>query len=65
MLIGFTLKTIFILVLYAYMWAANKKRDNHAAEAGSALADEYEREAIERGMLDVTELDNKGFRYVL
>jgi hypothetical protein len=65
MLIGFTLKTIFILVLYAYMWAANKKRDRDAAEAGSASADEYEREAIERGMLDVTELDNKGFRYVL
>ena len=64
MLVGFTLKAIFILVLYAYMWAANKKRDRDAA-AGSALADEYEREAIEKGMLDVTELDNKGFRYVL
>ncbi|KAE9364998.1 allantoate permease [Stipitochalara longipes BDJ] len=48
MLVGFTLKTIFILVLYAYMWAANKKRDRDAAEVGAASVDEYEREAIER-----------------
>ena len=46
------------------MYASNKKRDREQAERGTASDDE-EREAIEKGMLDVTELDNRGFRYIL
>ncbi|KAH8678476.1 major facilitator superfamily domain-containing protein [Xylariales sp. PMI_506] len=65
MLVGFTLKTVFLLVLYAYMWSANKKRDREAAAAGTLESEAEVREAIEKGMLDVTELDNKGFRYAL
>jgi len=47
------------------MWSANKKRDREAATPGSHLTPEQEKEAIEKGMMDVTELDNPGFRYVL
>jgi hypothetical protein len=43
------------------MYTANKKRDR---EAGDMTAEE-ERLAIEQGMQDQTELDNKGFRYTL
>ncbi|KAI1435086.1 MFS general substrate transporter [Xylaria sp. CBS 124048] len=64
MLIGYSVKTITVVVLYAYMWSVNKKRDREAAAAGT-LAAEQEKGAIERGMQDVTELDNPGFRYVL
>ena len=58
------MKTVMVIILYAYMWAMNKKRDREAAQS-AVLSDIEEREAIERGMQDVTELDNKGFRYVL
>ena len=57
-------QTLMVLVLYAYMWSVNKKRDREAAQS-EALSDIEEREAIERGMQDMTELDNKGFRYAL
>ena len=57
-------QTVMVIILYAYMWSVNKKRDREAAQS-AALSDIEEREAIERGMQDVTELDNKGFRYVL
>jgi hypothetical protein len=53
-----------VMILYGYMWAVNKKRDREATQS-AVLSDIEEREAIERGMQDVTELDNKGFRYVL
>lgn len=46
------------------MWRANKKRDREAAAEG-VLSEEVEKAAIERGMHDMTELDNKGFRYSL
>jgi hypothetical protein len=46
------------------MWAVNKKRDREAAVSGQSL-EQQEREAIEKGMRDMTELDNKGFRYAL
>jgi hypothetical protein len=46
------------------MWSANKKRDRESA-SGSHLTEEEEQQAIENGMHDVTELDNKGFRYIL
>lgn len=47
------------------MWWVNKKRDEEAAATGSASSVEYEREAIENGMLDVIELDDRRFRYLL
>ena len=53
-----------VMILYSYMWAVNKKRDREAAATGT-LSPEQEKEAIERGMQDATEIDNKGFRYVL
>jgi hypothetical protein len=52
------------VVLYVYMWSVNKKRDQESA-SGVQLTEEEEREAVEQGMLDVTEIDNKGFRYIL
>ena len=54
-----------VIVLYSYMYAVNKKRDREAAQVGSESNELEEKEAIERGMQDMTELDNKGFRYVL
>jgi hypothetical protein len=64
MLVGYSVKLLMAAVLYVYMFTANKKRDREAAAAG-ALSDEEEKAAIERGMRDVTELENKGFRYSL
>lgn len=64
MLVGYTIKLLMAVILYVYMFTANKNRDREAAAAGST-SDEEEKAAIERGMLDVTELDNKGFRYSL
>ncbi|GAB7347008.1 hypothetical protein MBLNU459_g3157t1 [Dothideomycetes sp. NU459] len=64
MLVGYSVKLAMVVVLYVYMWSVNKSRDRAAAEAG-VLSSEEERAAIEQGMHDVTELDNKGFRYIL
>ncbi|KAI0456229.1 MFS general substrate transporter [Xylaria acuta] len=64
-LIGYSVKTLMVVVLYLYMWTVNKKRDRETSVSGSQLTAEQEKEAIERGMQDVTELDNPGFRYVL
>lgn len=64
MLVGYIVKLVSIVVLYIYMYAVNKKRDREAAAAGMESGEE-EKDAIERGMHDVTELDNKGFRYTL
>ncbi|KAI1172966.1 MFS general substrate transporter [Nemania sp. FL0916] len=64
-LVGYSVKTLMVVVLYLYMWSVNKKRDREAASLGSQLSSEQEKDAIERGMQDVTELDNPGFRYVL
>lgn len=64
MLIGYSVKLCAVLVLYAYMWRENKKRDREAA-GGMGLSGDEERAAVEAGMNDVTELDNKGFRYIL
>lgn len=46
------------------MYLVNKKRDREAVAAG-AMESEIEKDAIESGMHDITELDNKGFRYTL
>jgi hypothetical protein len=57
------------------MWSVNKKRDREAlalSQEGGADAthvglrgEDQEKEAIELGMQDITEIDNKGFRYSL
>lgn len=64
MLVGYSVKLLMVIVLYMYMYTANKKRDQEASAAGE-LSDEQKLAAIERGMQDMTELDNKGFRYSL
>ncbi len=64
MLVGYTVKLLMVVVLYIYMWSINRRRDRQQAELGVA-SDEESKEAVERGMLDVTELDNRGFRYEL
>lgn len=64
MLVGYSVKLLMVVVLYIFMWRSNKARDAEQAALG-ALSDEVEREAIDLGMHDVTELDNKGFRYIL
>jgi hypothetical protein len=64
MLVGYVTKLVSVIALYVYMWRVNKRRDREAAAAGESFED-TERAAIERGMHDMTELDNKGFRYVL
>ena len=74
MLGGYCLKEVATIAIYLYMWRENKRRDKAAAELAEAGVDEttnvgalskVEREAIERGMRDTTDLDNPGFRYVL
>jgi len=64
MLIGYSVKLLMVVILYVYMYSANKKRDREAAAAGLA-GEALDKEAIESGMHDATELDNKGFRYSL
>ncbi|KAH8172954.1 major facilitator superfamily protein [Sarocladium implicatum] len=57
MLVGYSMKLASAVVLYIYMYRQNKKRD--------AEGDADEQAAINAGMHDITELDNKGFRYTL
>lgn len=64
MLVGYIVKLGAVIVLYVYMYSVNKKRDREAASA-PVPTKEQEREAVEAGMRDMTELDNKGFRYIL
>lgn len=64
MLVGYTVKITCVIILYIYMYSVIKRRDREAVAQG-ALSEEERKAAIERGMHNVTELDNKGFRYVL
>ena len=64
MLVGYAVKLAMVVVLYFYMWSENKKRDRELAARGE-LSEEEEKAAIERGMHDMTEIDNQGFRYSL
>ncbi|KAE8454615.1 hypothetical protein EG329_000238 [Mollisiaceae sp. DMI_Dod_QoI] len=64
MLVGYSVKLSMVIVLYIYMYRINKSRDAEHSARGE-LSEEEEREAIEMGMLDQTEIDNKGFRYIL
>lgn len=57
MLVGYTVKLLAIIVLYVYMYRVNKIRDASYATDEAA--------AIDAGMHDLTEIDNKGFRYSL
>ncbi len=57
MLTGYVVKLAMVVILYIYMYRENRRRD---AEGES---DAYG--AVEAGMHDMTELDNKGFRYSL
>ncbi|KAH7317157.1 major facilitator superfamily domain-containing protein [Stachybotrys elegans] len=57
MVVGYTVKLLAIVVLYIYMYRANKARDLKYPG--------QEAEAIDAGMHDITEIDNKGFRYSL
>ena len=77
MLVGYSVKLAAVLVLYAYMYTSNKRRDQEAARELAAASTQsgsqdeilqhqkLESEAVEAGMRDMTELDNKGFRYIL
>ncbi|KAH7403005.1 major facilitator superfamily domain-containing protein [Cadophora sp. MPI-SDFR-AT-0126] len=60
MLIAYSIKLVMAFILYVHMYMFNKKRDTE--QAASPVA---ENETIELGMHDVTEIDNKGFRYIL
>ncbi|CAG8957693.1 hypothetical protein HYFRA_00000028 [Hymenoscyphus fraxineus] len=64
MLVGYSVKLVAVIVLYVYMWSVNKARDK-AQATGIASNEALEKEAIEKGMMDVTEIDNLGFRYIL
>ena len=64
MLAGYSVKLVMAAVLYVYMFTANKKRD-HAAAAEGMASDDEKPAAIERGLQDITELENNGFRYSL
>ncbi|KAI1328667.1 allantoate permease [Xylariaceae sp. FL0255] len=57
MLVGYSVKLVSVIVLYVHMWRENKARD--------AAGPIDEKAAVEAGMHDRTELDNKGFRYTL
>lgn len=64
MLVGYSVKLAMVVVLYIYMYSSNKKRDAEQAARGE-VSEEEEREAVEKGMMDMTEIDNRGFRYIL
>ena len=57
MLVGYSVKLAMVFVLYVYMYRSNKARDAEGATD--------ERTAVEAGMQDMTELENRGFRYQL
>jgi cyanate permease len=58
MLGGYVGKTICHLVLWAYMWYDNKRRDRVYGEADPVIA-------ADNGMKGMTEIENTHFRYVL
>nr|POE87312.1 putative transporter [Quercus suber] len=64
MLVGYATKLLMVVVLYVYMYSVNKRRDRDMLAQGT-LSEDEEKAAIEQGMQDATELDNKGFRYAL
>ncbi|KAF7311323.1 MFS general substrate transporter [Mycena kentingensis (nom. inval.)] len=68
MMAGYTVKTGCHIFLALYMWYENRARDRLAAQEPKEMRvseEERVRLAEEEGMRDVTEFDNKWFRYVL
>lgn len=65
MLVGYSIKLAMVVVLYIYMWRQNKARDAEDAARSDAEQEAIIKEGIEMGMHDVTELDNRAFRYIL
>ena len=68
MLVAYSIKLLMVVVLYVHMWMFNQVRKREAVAAMAAArvgAVIDEKEAIELGMHDVTEIDNKGFRYAM
>ncbi|KAF7297521.1 MFS general substrate transporter [Mycena indigotica] len=67
MMAGYVVKTVCHVLLGAYMWNDNRLRDRVALKTGGELPSEDERARLaeQEGMKDVTEFDNKWFRYVL
>ena len=70
MVVAYSIKLFMVFVLYVHMWMFNRNRDREEAAArvgvGAGTGGVVdEKEAIELGMRDVTEIDNKGFRYIL
>ncbi|KAJ7073110.1 major facilitator superfamily domain-containing protein [Mycena amicta] len=64
MMAGYVVKTACHLLLAGYMWNENRLRDRDTV-IGPEEERERARKAEEEGMRDVTEFDNKWFRYVL
>ncbi|KAJ7097131.1 major facilitator superfamily domain-containing protein [Mycena belliarum] len=66
MMSGYVIKTACHLILGYYMWNSNRLRDRDAAASGENVSEEERaRRAEDEGMKDVTEFDNKWFRYVI
>lgn len=81
MLVGYSIKLVMVLCLFWYMRRENGRRDRAASvvlmpsgvggEADGMTSENRagmsveEKEAVELGMRDCTEIDNKGFRYIL
>ena len=63
MLAWYCVKLAMTVILYIYMYSVNKKRDREIAR-GQGLSEE-KKEAIELGVHDVTEIDNKEFRCIV
>jgi hypothetical protein len=64
MLVGYSIKLLMVIILYIFMSRSNASRDREQAARGE-ISEEEEKEAIEQGMRDMTEIDNRGFRYIL
>ncbi|KAH7024794.1 major facilitator superfamily domain-containing protein [Microdochium trichocladiopsis] len=58
LLVGYGIKFVCHFALLAYMWSVNRHRDKTYGPADKAASNEA-------GMRDVTEFENKDFRYVL
>jgi len=66
MMAGYVVKAACHLALGLYMWYENRRRDKAEEKAGTLVPEnERARLAEEAGMSDVTEFDNRWFRYVL
>lgn len=68
MLTGYTIKLVMVFILYAYMRIENKRRDRAAAAAAATEGVHEKRPSTTSSVEtddDMTEVDNKAFRYTL